>query len=357
MKARYFTSIFICLFIFPNGLKAQWSYALRTQYGFLILHHPFIEHLAERHVSMVELSLTKENTGKTRTERIHPKTSWGIAYNFADLGSHTYLGYAHSIFAYMHFPYLVRKNISLNYRLGTGMGFITKPFNRNTNYHNIAIGSYFNETVTMLNEMKIRLSEKTRLNVGMGFTHFSNGTVELPNLGLNLASLFLGLSYYPNQVVGKKDTIPPHKDNTELVVYTNVYLKEDYPVDNKRYFVNTWQVLVSRNTGYKSRWGGGVDVFYDGAVKKDMLTDSDSTNDTKTAVQVGAVASFEAVVGRLSLPLQLGYYVFDNYKRNSIIYQRIGLRYRVTPHIIGNFSLKTHYGSADYFEFGIGYKF
>jgi hypothetical protein len=62
-------------------------------------------------------------------------------------------------------------------------------------------------------------------------------------------------------------------------------------------------------------------------------------------------------IGKIAIPLSAGYYVYNNYKALPPVYVRFGVCYYITPQININFNLKSHYAKADFFSYGVGYKF
>ncbi|MEG1022726.1 MAG: acyloxyacyl hydrolase, partial [Myroides sp.] len=72
--------------------------------------------------------------------------------------------------------------------------------------------------------------------------------------------------------------------------------------------------------------------------------------------RVGVFVGYEWYLNKLTAEGNIGYYVHDEYKKNGSLYQRLGLRYYVTPNVFGVMSLKTHFAKAEAFEVGVGYK-
>jgi hypothetical protein len=60
---------------------------------------------------------------------------------------------------------------------------------------------------------------------------------------------------------------------------------------------------------------------------------------------------------RVGLIVQMGSYINPYYDGNGYLYHRIGIRAKVSQHLIANLSLKTHWAKADIVEFGLGYYF
>ena len=59
----------------------------------------------------------------------------------------------------------------------------------------------------------------------------------------------------------------------------------------------------------------------------------------------------------MSFEAQVGYYVYQPFKFDIPIYDRIGIKYYVLPKVFTGFSLKTHGFLAEAFEFVIGTRF
>jgi hypothetical protein len=73
-------------------------------------------------------------------------------------------------------------------------------------------------------------------------------------------------------------------------------------------------------------------------------------------LQLGGRFSYSYVIGKLSLPVELGYYLHSKFKGNGMFYHRIGFRYHFNNNLILTFALKSHWAVAHYFEYGIGYR-
>ena len=88
-----------------------------------------------------------------------------------------------------------------------------------------------------------------------------------------------------------------------------------------------------------------------------MKFDSDSSNNHKSNLQAGVGAVYEVMIGKLSIPLAVGFYAYNNYKEIPFMYLKMGISYYLTKNINLNFTLKSHYAKADFFAYGLGYRF
>jgi len=71
-------------------------------------------------------------------------------------------------------------------------------------------------------------------------------------------------------------------------------------------------------------------------------------------LQTGLYGSYEHFFGRISIPIQLGVYVY-NKGDNPFIFQQMGFRCKINSHFNTELMLKAHMGKADLIHTGIGY--
>jgi hypothetical protein len=100
-----------------------------------------------------------------------------------------------------------------------------------------------------------------------------------------------------------------------------------------------------------------LDVFYNPANKiniyqEDSIVISDAEN-----IQLGLKIGWTYNIGNLSLPLEMGYYLKSMYTSDGPVYHRIGMRYYFKNNIFASLTLKSHWARADFFEYGLGYRF
>ena len=69
--------------------------------------------------------------------------------------------------------------------LGSGVGWSTSPYDPIERPLSIAIGSRLNAGIHLGTTVQVVQREQSWVAVGAGFTHFSNGALALPNLGIN----------------------------------------------------------------------------------------------------------------------------------------------------------------------------
>ncbi len=337
-------------------------------YGFLWSHRYNMGHLVKKHLTSYEFDISKNTTGNLCWQQPYHFPTSGIAIHVIPLGNPEQLGTAIGVYPYINFPLgNAKRKIKSNLRLGYGLGYITKKFDPLENHKNVAIGSNLNACIVLrLNEMW-ELNDRNSIELGLGLTHFSNGAARLPNLGLNIPTVNIGYHHYiwQNMCTKRSGWTEDKKTHTEEILadknwHVNVLLVTGFndidPPGGKYYGLLNIHSSVMKRTARKHRWGAGIDIMYSDAIRKKLSLD-DIHVSVAGNLQPGAKICYELVLGRLSLPFEMGAYLYTRYKSFGGIYNRFAIHYLVGDHLLVNVSLKTHFARAEYIEYGLGWKF
>ena len=279
----------------------------------------------------------------------------GISALFMNLGNPDELGNAYGVFPFVELP-LNKAKINWNLKMGYGFGYITNPFDVKTNYKNIVIGSHYNALIYLNMGWEVALGNRFSASSGLSIIHFSNGSFKRPNLGINIASLNLGLKYGFGGVGEQVVSEIPKKEviwNKQLMVGFGV--KEIPPVEGPKYFVNTYSLNLIKQTNSKSTFGVGADIFYNSSLR-DLIRTKDLNYEGKSLdyYRAGIVGIYGLEFGDISLLIQMGGYLLTQHKEQGYIYHRVTTRYKVNNRWFFNLGLKTHFAVADFVEFGVG---
>ncbi len=365
-KNKYLKVIKLVLLLLPFLLKGQNSpktdFILSGQghYGYIISHRNNMGNLIKGHIYGGELNYIFRTDGCKPWQQVHKYPEIGVCFLHLYLANPQQLGNLDALYPYANIRLNKLKwKMGFNLRMGVGVAYVSKPFDRITNHQNAAIGSYLNGFVNLRLSTNVMLSQSWRLDAGVGLTHASNGAISTPNLGLNIATFNLGLGYaFGNKAcVYKKDTIMPAVRRWQPSVLAVVGIKELENPEGPKYFAYGLQANLYRTLNYKNKLGGGVEMAYNTATQQVWKNDSVFTNSPADIIQVGAKVSYSFNMYRFSLPVDFGVYVYKKQAYNGLFFHRIGLRYLINKHLIANATLLTHFAKADYFEWGLGYQF
>lgn len=329
----------------------------RGSYAVFLAHRPNLRAYPNAHFGMYELNIGKQVNGSKSWHLLYHYPNVGMSFFYTGIAQNKYTGYAVAGFAYIQFPYARFKNSNFNFKLALGPGWIEKKFDRLTNYKNLVTGTHLNAAIQLTQSYAIAFSKHQHLSFGLCLTHFSNGAYKLPNLGVNLAGLQLAYQYKFKEV--KKSIIDTSlfQKKHHITIAYSAGLKQVYPVLGKQYFLSNVSVAFMNNYKEKGSIGLILDLFKDASVSHQMLFDTDSSNNQKSNVQLGIAGVYEIAIDKFTIPLSAGFYVYNNYKVLPIMYLKFGLNYYITKKILVSFNLKSHYAKADYFSYGVGYKF
>lgn len=343
-----------------NSPKENFLISGDGHFGFIMSHRNNMAHLIKGHIYGGDLSYIFRTDGSKPWQQTHNYPEIGICFLHLYLANPSQLGNLEALYPYTNIRLnKLSRKMSLNLRIGGGLAYLTKCFDRLDNHKNNAIGSHLNGFVNLRLNTAIMLSPAWRLDAGIGLTHASNGAINTPNLGLNMATVNLGLAYvFGNKTLPlKKDSIAPAAKKWHPMIIGVVGVKELEPPGGKKYAAFGLQANFYRTLNYKNKLGGGIEISYNNATKKVWREDSVYTFTAADIIQTGVKASYSFNMHRLSLPIDFGVYFYKKQAYNGMFFHRVGLRYLITKHLIANVSLITHWAKADYFEWGLGYEF
>jgi hypothetical protein len=334
-------------------------------YGFIYAHHLELENF-NSHLMAFELNLQQETYGKHKWERAFGYPLIGVSLFYSDLGKSQYLGSAFALFPYINFPLYKAKKLTINFRFGLGLGYLTKKFDRLNNYKNLAIGSHFNAAVNLMFEIRYKISERLTLSAGICLQHFSNGSLKLPNYGLNLPLINAGIAYRlarPNKNIGDR-FIPPTEPFEAIIRHVMEFnfgiaagLKNMQAIYGKNYIVYHFSENTLFPVSRKSKIGFGLDLSYDPSQITLLEVNGIEVRNKLAILRPGINAAYELGMSKLGFIFNLGYYLGGKETSNGPFYEKLAIQYNFSKNFFASVMLKVHWGRADYIGWGIGYRF
>ncbi len=342
--------------VITSSIDAQVQFGTRLQYGFLMPHRQVMQYLVQGHSPSLEIYYEKI-LYKQSWHHLYKFPSAGISFYTANTGNKINLGNAHGLYAYTHLHFLTYPKVEWNVRLGMGLGYIEKTFNRIDNNKNYAIASHINGLVVLASECKLKF-KKYDLGAGISFTHFSNGAFKVPNLGINIPAVFFNANYKLNSDFNKPviQTTAFEKKQT-ILSGASIGFKEIMPAGGPKYICVTLTGQYLYQVSPKSAFAVGLDIFYTPSIYYQVMADTLKNAKKIDYTQLGIIAGYELCLGNLSAMLQFGAYTITKSTYDGYLYHRIGIRYYFAKNLYANLTLKTHFAKADFIEWGWGYRF
>ncbi len=335
----------------------EFSLGLNYHQALFVPKNQYINYLIQDKISAFELKLAiTPNLNKTWVKQFAIEKI-GLGYYQGTLGNTKSLGQVRSIVPFIQFRLKNWKRFQINSDIGLGIAMMAKYFHPVKNYANRLIGSKFNAHIKLGLEASYSFSHFD-LTAGIIFSHFSNGSRKHPNDGLNIVTGSVGINYQfgkPMHVKNIQQSYPKLKD--EFTVILNQAWKEANEPDPHTYSVTSINLSYTKGINSKQRIGLGIDLFYDESIDRGHWNLNPRT-EFKNRISQAIFIDHELVISRVSFVTQIGFYTLYETKPTSrSIYNRLGLRYKFSKHLLANFSLKGYLGSSDFIEMGIGYYF
>jgi len=306
---------------------------------------------------MAEFQYLKCADGSRDWHHTYNYPLYGLGYRYIDFGNNKELGKGHSLYSQLLLPLNKHHRYRINMRFGIGVGYVEKPFHFETNYKNLAIGSKLNGTVLTGIQFRMFTKKKIQIFSGIDFFHFSNGAFKLPNLGLNLATVNVGVSYFSGApIVSNIPSGEKLKRKSEFTTALAIGFKERYPPEGPNFMVNILNVQYHLPWGQKGTFGAGTEMIIDQSLRGRLEEDSIQSSYLEGSTRIGFFGSCGLKLGKWDALLQPGVYLVSKLKEDGMIYNRLLLKYNIHTHWYASLGLKSHFAKADYFEWGVGYR-
>lgn len=329
--------------------------------GFLAAHRGVMGHLPKERVFGGELSLYKKVGGNSPWHKPYRFPYVGLTLYGSTVGNNAILGQAFGAYGFIEFPFNAGPRHQITGKLGTGLGYVTKVFDQETNPKNVAMSTHLNALICVGIQGRVRLADRHQLIYSIDLTHLSNGSSNVPNLGLNMPNIGLGYAYLIRE---KQVLVPPIMDavparfgffeHWKLNLTAIISDKKIFPTGGRLYPVYALSVMGRRLFRPKV----GMEMAVDLISKQAIFGYKGYIPKTQWSIfQIGIYAGYVLPLDRFQFVLGMGGYVKDRYNPDGPLYHRIGMRYQFTNGITANLVLKSHWAKADYIEWGIGYTF
>lgn len=274
----------------------------------------------------------------------------GLEITAGNSGSKEHIGTVVGVSPYVILPLYTFSRFCGDFKIGFGLGWIEKKYGT-FNTENKLIGSHINAFTGISWQNELAISTRHFIKAGVSFYHFSNGRTKMPNLGINIPSVFIGYRYNINPGIKSATSLKVSDFSNDVFVklFLSAGLKQYPQIGSKQYKIVGLSAEIGKQISHSSIVSVGLLLSKDNSLKVDTLV---RTRSHILGGQLGLYASYEYIIGRLSIPVQFGVYA---YNKNSILFERVGFRYKISKQWHGQLLLKAHLHRADLFEFGVGY--
>jgi Lipid A 3-O-deacylase (PagL) len=373
--------IFICLPFVKAQLPKGVSLESSVYFGKVLKHTPKLRFESPPLSIGLDFHVTKQLYGQKAWHEWMNYPSVGLSLVYYDIGSES-LGKALGLFPTIDLRFRTRPKFQSKMQIGLGLAYLTRYYDALTNPDNNAVGSNVNGTAQIKWQNQYSVSNNWQILFGLSVTHYSNGSSQQPNFGINIGAAQFGVKWQPNKVntvdAGNPDAFGKgyiHRDTSSkptrrfgVSMHAGMTYVEPGVLRGPRYPFYFMSIGGLYRTSKVNQVLLGFDYEYDKSTyywslhSATVFTEEDAN---KAASRWSVFVADEIFFGNFSFWAQTGYYL--NHKTaislTAIWYNKIGLRYHFPPigrpktrFFVGSY-LKTHRVAAEYMGLGFGASF
>lgn len=319
------------------------------------------------------LLLTKQTTGEELWEQLYGFPRYGIGIYSAQFNNTSEPGKPIALYGTLSIPLFRWENFTVRSDIGLGLAVNWHPFSEDR--YNVAIGGEMSSYVDAAILLEYKFKDGLLINIGTSDTHFSNGALRLPNLGINTFApkISIGYNFVRSAKQFNYQVVPEYQHQSECYVslYTGwenkLYYESDFDSipNNKGVYYSAYGVSATfnRQISYKSKFGVGFVIGYLGGANTSITKENGLLKGNQApfseGLELSIFPSYELVINRLSIIMQPGFYLYrTKYPfRAPSTYQRIGFKFNLNKDISLGMNMHAHlFSIADYIEWTIGYR-
>ncbi|MCX7697363.1 MAG: acyloxyacyl hydrolase [Bacteroidales bacterium] len=332
--------IFYCLSLTP-----QKYVEVDGGYGFVVPHHADMWYYLKDHSFRFSMNyIVKRSSMLNQGNNIFK----GLSLQYIKAGEKDLVGSSFGLAYNLRFPLERKKIFFLETRVG--IEYNTIKYTEESFMFN-ALGTHLNALICigLLGRFSFYRWEPF---VHLSWNHYSNGAVTMPNLGLNIPILGVGIVYTFNQkpdslVYGQNVRVP----NLIDISISGSIKQRKYEGPHSPVFTLTLNKTFAFTQ--LSRWSGGLDFVYDQSIYDNLMLFKDTMVQSWDKLKIGYHLGWTYPVGWLEITLELGSYVKNFFFKKEQLFERLSYRYFFSERFGIYAALRAHYFKADVIEWGV----
>ncbi len=340
----------------------------QAHWGKIVKHNSDILFDVENPSIGLEIALKYQTHGNDDWSQFQRYPQMGFSLIYFNLGDKNILGNAYGLFPHLTINMLRTPKGFIQFQFGSGLAYLNRPFDYNQNPTQNAIGSKWNNITAFRFDGGYRINDNLTAQLGFGLTHFSNGGAQKPNLGINIISGTVGITYTPsvtpqNEFIydEKKLNIPQKRWGYQM--HFDLAYREFAESGGPRFPVYIGSVGAVFHFNAVNRMVFGFDAEYNQGMYhyvNHIYSHQPPKKLKKDASRLMFFVADEFMFGDFGVFLQTGIYLHKGEGISSSIYNKLSVRYYLPP--IGKPAtrffvavyLKNHLAVAEYISFGMG---
>jgi len=371
MRRSTYIAIFLCcsISVFSQDLTSE---SVRRQPYLQLSYHSgklwtrseYLQEAAQDPFKAIEFRFGFQSIGKEFWQQYHKYPKYGFGMHYSDLVKNpadTTMGNPFSLFAFFSGPWARWGRFTLATDISVGLSYMDRIHDPVTNPYNEVIASHINLYFDLNMNLGFSISKRIDMYAGYGLTHYSNGRIHQPQMGVNNWGWTAGMSYLlkePLEAFIYQE--PPEFFSTESVqlMYSVGIVEEVFPdtYEKVSYFTSSFTADFAYQFNPKMAVTVGLDVMYDASLG---IAIPGIPPDQVSAWQKTYLAShmgWQYIINRFRFLFNLGTYFRQHSSARGFAFARAGGRIQITDPLSVHICIKTKQGiRADWIEWGAAY--
>lgn len=344
-----------------SPLRAQRSFELGGDYGFLFLHSQELAPIGQSYPRGFSLSYQRWLLRPSDWEHCRCFPRLGLSLNWHNYDNHSVLGWGLPLYGFIEPWYRLGGRHYLSVRGGMGLSYNNRPYHPQDNPLNFSYSQKINAFVMLGLGYGYRLNEHWRLGLQMRYNHVSNGGMRYPNKGLNYPSAALQIDYSPEAlrlISGAPKSFDADKALRQLSLelfsasQAGGTAGEAETSTRISYLVAGAQLRYLKQVSRLSAFTLGaewlVNYAYERKIRREGLSSSHH--------QAGFMAGHAFILGKFVFSQEAGFYLLKEYGAGPDWYQRYGLLYYPWPNLGFGPNIRVHGHVAEFIDFRLSYR-
>lgn len=365
---RTFIITIILFFHETNICLSQYLVSeLDASVGYLIKHSPLLLLPPSQATYGLHLRFKKQTEADAYWKIAYKLPEVGVGFSFFQMGNTAIYGNVIGVYPTFTRYFFRRPKHAMHITYASGISYNSAPFDALANPLNVAIGSRLNNITSIRISSQFVVKKQLLGQVAFSIFHTSNGSLQLPNLGYNIASLHVGLRFAPPHKINNQfniNDVLPYNSGVRYFFRASIATNERQAVGGPKYPIYIATLGVSKQITLKNKWFTGVDFEYNSGIHDQLIFNANTYSNLQlAAVRSSLIVGHEFMVNRFGLPLQLGYYVYKKAFKPMPLYFKIGaFRYyklskKNRTQLLAGIMMKSHFGTAEFIEATLGLQY
>jgi hypothetical protein len=314
----FFFFLFFCCFNAYSQISSDNDYYLRGAYiiGSNITFQNYSSNtIKSKFINGFEFNYIKPTTGKKLWQHENNFPEYGLGFTYYNLNNPKELGNIYATYIFCDIPLSKKeKTFRLYLRLATGIAYTPTHFDPISNPDNYMLSTPINAYANFKCFYRWNFKKNFCWDLGLSYSHASNGNSNLPNLGANMVTMNTGVVYKfiksQKAVITKIDSSTYVKSKYEIVLWAGEGIVQK-KIFGKKYLAQSYSATSYYDFRNTQKIGMGIDMFYNAANIDSMKQEGVVLSNNFQNLQAGIKVAYSYSLGRLSLPVELGYYIFS----------------------------------------------